>query len=122
MSPSVKCCLLVLLASSASAFSPITLPATARIARNYRSLATSTRMAVSRKDSYDITLLPGDGIGPEIISAAVVACKVGILNYPIFGCYLIFVMDFDFFQAVAAKQGFKINFKEALIGGAGDHF
>jgi len=52
-------------------------------------------MAVSRKDSYDVTLLPGDGIGPEIIKAAVVACK-----------------------AVAAKQGFTINFKEALIGGA----
>ncbi len=26
-------------------------------------------MAVSRKDSYDITLLPGNGIGPEIMSA-----------------------------------------------------
>ena len=26
-------------------------------------------MAVSRKDSYDIILLPGDGIGPEIMSA-----------------------------------------------------
>jgi hypothetical protein len=28
-------------------------------------------MAVAAKDSYKITLLPGDGIGPEITTAAV---------------------------------------------------
>ncbi|EKX41739.1 hypothetical protein GUITHDRAFT_158188 [Guillardia theta CCMP2712] len=52
-------------------------------------------MAVKKKDSYFVTTLPGDGIGPEIMSATVKVC-----------------------QAVAAKQGFKIEFKEALIGGA----
>lgn len=28
-------------------------------------------MAVARKDSYSVTLLPGDGIGPEITAATV---------------------------------------------------
>ena len=81
---------------------------------------TSSRMAVSRKDSYDVTLLPGDGIGPEIIKAAVVACKVRFRTrfYVIASCFL----KSDELQAVAAKQGFTINFKEALIGGAGIDF
>ena len=81
---------------------------------------TSSRMAVSRKDSYDVTLLPGDGIGPEIIKAAVVACKVKLSTqfYDIVSCFL----KSDELQAVAAKQGFTINFKEALIGGAGIDF
>ena len=51
-------------------------------------------MAVQKKDEYVITLLPGDGIGPEIISATIPS-----LN------------------AVASKHGFKFSFREADIGG-----
>jgi len=51
-------------------------------------------MAVAPKKSYQVTLLPGDGIGPEIMSA----CTP--------------VLD-----AVAAKLGFSFTFKEADIGG-----
>eukprot|EP01035_Chromulina_nebulosa_P028317 gene28317-37371_t len=51
-------------------------------------------MAVQKKDEYVITLLPGDGIGPEIISATIPS-----LN------------------AVAVKHGFKVSFREADIGG-----
>lgn len=51
-------------------------------------------MAVSAKKSYTVTLLPGDGIGPEIMSA----CTP--------------VLD-----AVAAKHGFAFTFREADIGG-----
>lgn len=51
--------------------------------------------AVARKDSYDITLLPGDGIGPEITAAT-----KGVL------------------QALTERCGFTLNLKEALIGGA----
>ena len=51
--------------------------------------------AVSKKDSYSITLLPGDGIGPEITAATKVA-----LN------------------SLCEKCGFEINLQEALIGGA----
>ena len=52
-------------------------------------------MAVSKKDSYDVTLLPGDGIGPEIAEAT-----KGVLG------------------SLAKRFGFEINLKEALIGGA----
>jgi 3-isopropylmalate dehydrogenase len=52
-------------------------------------------MAVGRKDSYRVTLLPGDGIGPEITVAT-----VGVLN------------------TLGKKMGFTLNFDEALIGGA----
>jgi 3-isopropylmalate dehydrogenase len=45
--------------------------------------------------SYKITLLPGDGIGPEIMAVAVEVLKI-----------------------VAAKTGFSLEFQEALIGGA----
>merc|ERR1719469_655165 len=51
--------------------------------------------AVSRKDSYDITLLPGDGIGPEITEAT--KSVIGSL---------------------CKRCGFEMNMKEALIGGA----
>ncbi|CAM9631196.1 unnamed protein product [Chrysoparadoxa australica] len=52
-----------------------------------------TVMAVGKKDSYEVTLLPGDGIGPEITAATV--------------------------KALAPLQSrFAINFTEALIGGA----
>lgn len=51
-------------------------------------------MAVSKKDVYTVTLLPGDGIGPEILQATTP------------------VLD-----KVASKLGFKFNFREADIGG-----
>jgi len=51
--------------------------------------------AVSRKDSYDITLLPGDGIGPEITEATK---KV--------------------IASLCERCGFEIKMNEALIGGA----
>ena len=51
--------------------------------------------AVSRKDVYEVTLLPGDGIGPEITAATKVVL-----------------------QALTDRCGFTLNLKEALIGGA----
>jgi len=51
--------------------------------------------AVARRDTYDVTLLPGDGIGPEITAATKVVLK-----------------------ALAERCGFTINLREALIGGA----
>jgi 3-isopropylmalate dehydrogenase len=51
-------------------------------------------MTTNAKSDYTITLLPGDGIGPEIIAATV----------PVL-------------QAVASKNGFKMGFVEADIGG-----
>lgn len=51
--------------------------------------------AVSKKDSYSVTLLPGDGIGPEITAATKVAL-----------------------DALCKKCDFEIELKEALIGGA----
>ena len=51
-------------------------------------------MVVPKKDSYVITTLPGDGIGPEIVAATI----------PVL-------------QAVAAKNGFKFTFREADLGG-----
>mmetsp|Transcript_9591 Transcript_9591/g.23541 ORF Transcript_9591/g.23541 Transcript_9591/m.23541 type:complete len:411 (+) Transcript_9591:185-1417(+) len=70
----------------ATAFQPMTPP----MARHSSSLN-----AVSKKDSYSITLLPGDGIGPEITSATKIAL-----------------------DALCEKQGFTVDLKEALIGGA----
>lgn len=56
-------------------------------------------MAVPRKDSYNITLLPGDGIGPEIIG---VAAKV--------------------LKTAGDRRGVKFNYTEAHVGGAAiDH-
>lgn len=60
----------------------------------YRARNAALSMSVQRKDEYVITLLPGDGIGPEIISATLPS-----LN------------------AVASKHGFKFSFREADIGG-----
>lgn len=51
--------------------------------------------AVSKKDSYEITLLTGDGIGPEISSAT-----SEVLN------------------ALCKRFGFTMNLNKALIGGA----
>jgi len=51
--------------------------------------------AVAKKDSYSITLLPGDGIGPEITTATTKVLKT-----------------------LTEKCGFELELKEALIGGA----
>ena len=56
---------------------------------------TSSLAAVARKDSYEVTLLPGDGIGPEITAATKTVLK-----------------------ALTERCGFTLNLKEALIGGA----
>jgi 3-isopropylmalate dehydrogenase len=52
-------------------------------------------MAVSRRSSYNITLLPGDGIGPEILSVAV-----------------------DVLRAAGDRFGVTFNMTEAAFGGA----
>jgi 3-isopropylmalate dehydrogenase len=57
--------------------------------------ASSSLNAVSKKDTYSVTLLPGDGIGPEITEATR-----------------------EVLSALTEKCGFKIELKEALIGGA----
>jgi 3-isopropylmalate dehydrogenase len=55
----------------------------------------SSLNAVGKKDSYSITVLPGDGIGPEITAATKVVL-----------------------QALCSKFDFSLNLKDALIGGA----
>lgn len=76
------------LSHSTSAFAPSTSFApTARAATSLN--------AVSKKDSYTVTLLPGDGIGPEITAATK-----------------------QVLEALCARCGFQIDLKEALIGGA----
>ena len=80
----MKLSIAALLVSYASAFAP---SATFR--------APSALDAVSKKDSYDITLLPGDGIGPEITEATT---KV--------------------LETLCKRCGFELKLKEALIGGA----
>ena len=61
---------------------------------NNNRLRKKINMAVDKKDNYKITLLPGDGIGPEILNACVP------------------VLD-----AIGKKNGFKFTFQEADIGG-----
>lgn len=56
---------------------------------------TLQQQAVSKKDSYSVTLLPGDGIGPEITQATKVVLS-----------------------ALCERCSFTIDLKEALIGGA----
>lgn len=83
------------------------------------SSSTSLR-AVAKKDSYSVTLLPGDGIGPEIMAATV------SLSHPPFNrfdlCQFVDnacdVSQRDVLQEAAKKEGFKIDYTEALIGGA----
>ena len=84
--------LLALGATTTNAFST-----TIRPAQSFSTTAavSSALHAVSKKDSYSITLLPGDGIGPEITEATK---KV--------------------LTAVCERSGFTIDLKEALIGGA----
>jgi len=67
------------------AFAPLSLGAT-------RAAALS---AVSKKDTYTVTLLPGDGIGPEITEATKTVLK-----------------------SLCERFDFNIELKEALIGGA----
>jgi 3-isopropylmalate dehydrogenase len=55
----------------------------------------STLQAVSKKDSYSITLLPGDGIGPEITTATK-----------------------QVLATLCERCGFTMDLQEALIGGA----
>lgn len=57
--------------------------------------STTLLQSVQKKDSYTVTLLPGDGIGPEITKATKVVL-----------------------QALCERCDFTITFKEALIGGA----
>ncbi|KAL9187512.1 hypothetical protein ACHAXT_001615 [Thalassiosira profunda] len=78
--------LLTLSAGSAGAFAPAAMP---------RVRPATSLGAVSKKDTYSITLLPGDGIGPEIMTAA-----TGVLD------------------ALTARCGFQLETSEALIGGA----
>uniref|UniRef100_A0A7S2UN91 3-isopropylmalate dehydrogenase n=1 Tax=Attheya septentrionalis TaxID=420275 RepID=A0A7S2UN91_9STRA len=75
-----------LVASTASGFVP---------SAGRRFGSSSAVSAVSKKDSYSVTLLPGDGIGPEITEATKVVLT-----------------------ALCKKTGFTIELKEALIGGA----
>mmetsp|Transcript_23209 Transcript_23209/g.55976 ORF Transcript_23209/g.55976 Transcript_23209/m.55976 type:complete len:407 (-) Transcript_23209:43-1263(-) len=76
----------VALVTGTDAFAPLS-PSAAR--------APSPLGAVSKKDSYDITLLPGDGIGPEIMSATT-----------------------SVLAALQKRCGFELKLTEALIGGA----
>lgn len=73
------------LAGSTNAFAPST--------TSFRTA--SPLNAVAKKDSYDITLLPGDGIGPEIMTA----CK-------------------EVLGALTTRCGFELKMTDALIGGA----
>lgn len=77
-----------LLLTAAAAFAPTHKTASSS------SFSHSPLHAVSRKDTYDITLLPGDGIGPEITAATQTVLS-----------------------ALCQKCGFQMNLKEALIGG-----
>lgn len=57
--------------------------------------SSSALNAVSKKDTYKITLLPGDGIGPEIMAA----CK-------------------EVLATLQKRCGFTLEMTDALIGGA----
>lgn len=70
-----------------------TIPPTSATAR--RAPRDVVQYAVAKKDKYTVTLLPGDGIGPEITEATKQALK-----------------------ALTDRCGFEIELKEALIGGA----
>ena len=77
------------------AFCPSPLRASVHSRMAQRPPRASSLAAVARQDSYDITLLPGDGIGPEITAATKVVLA-----------------------ALTERCGFTLNLKEALIGGA----
>ena len=87
--------LLALGATTTNAFTTSTIRQQQRLSSSSAFAASSALRAVSKKDSYSITLLPGDGIGPEITKATK---KV--------------------LTAVCERSGFTLDLKEALIGGA----
>jgi hypothetical protein len=65
------------------------------ISRTPMRTQSTAQHAVSKKDSYSITLMSGDGIGPEITAATKEVMK-----------------------ALCDRCGFEMELKEALIGGA----
>eukprot|EP00579_Thalassiosira_antarctica_P008284 CAMPEP_0201883286 /NCGR_PEP_ID=MMETSP0902-20130614/15305_1 /ASSEMBLY_ACC=CAM_ASM_000551 /TAXON_ID=420261 /ORGANISM="Thalassiosira antarctica, Strain CCMP982" /LENGTH=411 /DNA_ID=CAMNT_0048412039 /DNA_START=31 /DNA_END=1266 /DNA_ORIENTATION=+ len=79
--------LLALNTGIATAFSPSPPSFTAQ--------SRSALNAVTKKDSYEITVLPGDGIGPEIMTVTQ-----------------------DVLSALTKRCGFELKMTEALIGGA----
>ena len=81
--------------NAAAIASLLTTPAVAFTVPNASFQSRTALNAVSKKDSYDITLLPGDGIGPEITTATTKVLK-----------------------SLTDRCGFTLNLKEALIGGA----
>jgi 3-isopropylmalate dehydrogenase len=83
--------ILALTSGTASAFAPTGVS----FGTSTQSARSSSLNAVSKKDSYQITLLPGDGIGPEIMSAT-----KGVL------------------AALTKRCNFELHMTEALIGGA----
>mmetsp|Transcript_33122 Transcript_33122/g.49365 ORF Transcript_33122/g.49365 Transcript_33122/m.49365 type:complete len:415 (-) Transcript_33122:349-1593(-) len=87
LSMSYRCMAVAALLGASSAFTP----APTAFQRTQR---TSLNMAVPKSDSYSITLLPGDGIGPEITTATK-----------------------EVLGALCKRCGFTMEMKEALIGG-----
>jgi 3-isopropylmalate dehydrogenase len=84
--------------ASATAFSPITgigLGPNLRSAVLRSTSSSSTALSAGGlKNVYEVAVFEGDGIGPEITAATIVAA-----------------------QALQAKHGFKINFTPGIIGG-----
>ena len=85
----------LLVAGTTTTTCAFVLPSGARSSSSGNMRGRALSMAVGAKSEYKVTLLPGDGIGPEIMEAT-----VGVL------------------EEVAKMGGFKLQFKEALIGGA----
>lgn len=82
--------MLSVLCSIVQGFSVRSSMSTPRIERGRMAIS----MAVAKKNNYLVTLLPGDGIGPEIMAATVPAL-----------------------HAIGKKHGFTFSFREADIGG-----
>jgi len=90
--PSLAVALLTV--GTTSAFAPAA-RVSAPFATSSASSPSSALQAVAKKDSYDITLLTGDGIGPEIMTTTKVVL-----------------------EALTKRCGFELKMTEALIGGA----
>ena len=86
--------LLTALFTPSAAFAPPSTHQT-RAAPPSSSSSSIVLSAVSKKDVYQITLLPGDGIGPEIMSSTKTVLS-----------------------ALQRRCGFTLEMTEALIGGA----
>lgn len=84
------------------------------------SVHTSIRMAVESKSVYKITLLTGDGIGPEIMAATLPVLeaigKKGIL-FLLISIYSVINACKIHILLYINTGGFKFDFKEADIGG-----